>query len=72
MISSYYIQDFITVLFIVLGFAINRMEFDGKLKQIYPLILVFQGASIIILSLKIKIYLGIVMFIFGIYLLDLC
>ena len=70
MISSDYVQDFFAVLFIILGFAINRLKFNSNIKQIYPLILIFQGASIIILSLKIKIYLGIVMFLFGVYLLD--
>ena len=70
MLDFQYIQELITFLFIILGVLINRSKVDIKIKQIYSLILIFQGASIIILALKIRYYLGIIMLLSGLYFLD--
>ena len=66
-----YSQDIISLALILIGFYINRIEIEPKIKQSYFLFLTVQGLLLIlILDFKIKPYLGVFIAIMGLYLLE--
>ena len=65
-----YSQDLISLVLILIGFCINRLDLESRIKQFYFLFLIVQGISILILNFKIKPYLGVFIAIMGFYLLE--